>query len=64
MTGLAAELRGARLWMKVATAVVVCVRGTCNYADTIVSTRLWLNLLASIVDRMLSMRPHCESERK
>lgn len=57
MTGLAAELSGARLWMKVATAAVVWVRGTCNYADTIVSTRLWLNLLAPFVDCVLFAPP-------
>jgi hypothetical protein len=31
MRGLAAELRGARLWMNDATAMFVCVRGTWPY---------------------------------
>jgi hypothetical protein len=28
ITGFAAELRGAKLWMNVATAMFVCVSGT------------------------------------
>lgn len=31
MSGLAAELSGARLWMKVDTAMVVCVTGNWSY---------------------------------